>query len=170
MLVKDELRAEIIQTRAAFHELLAQIPDEAFSMPSENPAWTIGEVLFHMSLAPRFMVTDLKAIISRPWLARIFTALVPDALFHRINERFTRYGARNLNRKFLAEQYDRAHDRALKTLETLQESDLQKSVEYPGYDPLLSGTVTVERLYRYVKLHFDIHAGQIRERVGRILV
>ena len=81
MSVKDELRAEIIQTRAAFHELLAQIPDEAFSMPSENPAWTIGEVLFHMSLAPRFMVTDLKAIVSRPWLARIFSALVPDALF-----------------------------------------------------------------------------------------
>lgn len=170
MSIKDELRAEMIETRAAYHHLLAQIPDEIFSMPSDNPAWTIGEVLFHMSLAPRFMVTDLKAILTSPWLARIFMALVPEALFHRVNERFTRYGARNLSRAFLAEQYDRAHERALKSLEALQETDFSKAVQYPGYDPLLSGVVTVERLYRYVKIHFDAHAGQIRERLSGILV
>jgi hypothetical protein len=139
-------------------------------MPSDNPAWTIGEVLFHMSLAPRFIVTDLKAIISRPWLAKIFLALVPDTLFHRVNERFTRYGARRLSRMFLAEQYDKAHARALRSLESLQETDFQKSVQYPGYDPLLAGVVTVERLYRYIKLHFEAHAEQIRKRLDGILV
>lgn len=170
MSIKDELRAEMIETRAAYHRLLAQIPDEAFSMPSDNPAWTIGEVLFHMSLAPRFVVTDLRMIISRPWLARVFATLVPAALFHRLNEFFTRYGSRNLNRTFLAEQYDRAHARALKSLEGLQETDFSKAVQYPGYDPLLSGVVTVEKLYRYINFHFEAHAGQIRERLSGILV
>jgi len=170
MSLKDELRAEMIETRAAYHRLLAEIPDKAFSQPSDNPAWTIGEVLFHMSLAPRFMVTDLKVIISRPWLAKVFMTLVPEALFHRINQRFTRYGARNLNRGFLAEQYDMAHARALTSLEALQETDFQRSLNYPGYDPMLEGVVTVERLYRYIKLHFEAHAGQIRERLDGILV
>ncbi|HSL46451.1 MAG TPA: DinB family protein [Anaerolineales bacterium] len=170
MSIKDELRAEMNETRAAYHRLLAQIPDDAFSMPSDNPAWTIGEVLFHMSLAPRFVVTDLRVIISSPWLAKIFMTLVPNTLFHRVNERFTRYGARKLNRIFLAEQYDWAHARALKSLEALQETDFSKSVQYPGYDPLLSGVVTVGRLYRYIKIHFEAHASQIRERLDGILV
>jgi hypothetical protein len=168
--IKEELRAEMIETQAAFHRLLAEIPDEALSLSSDNPAWTIGEVLFHMSLAPRFMVTDLKAIISQPLLAKILRVLVPESLFHRLNERYTRSGARRRNRKFLAEQYDRAHARALRALEALEEADFQKSVQYPGYDPLLAGTVTVERLFRYIKLHFEAHAEQIRERLGGSLV
>jgi hypothetical protein len=167
---KDELRAELTQTHTAFHALLAEIPDEAFSKPSDNPAWTIGQVLFHMSLAPRFMTTDLMIIISRPWLAKIFASLVTVSVFDRLNEFYTRYGSRKLNRAFLAEQYDRAHERMMKSLENLQETDFQKSLQYPGYDPLLSGVVTVERLFRYIKLHFDVHAGQIRERMRRILV
>jgi hypothetical protein len=123
-----------------------------------------------MSLAPRFMVTDLRMILAQAWLVRAFALLVPAALFHRINEFFTRYGSRKLNRGFLAEEYDKAHQRAMNSLEALQETDLQKSVQYPGYDPLLSGEVTIERLYRYIKLHFDVHAGQIRERLDGILV
>ena len=170
MSVKDELRVEMIQTREAFHGLLAEIPDEAFSRPSDNPAWTIGEVLFHMSLAPRFMVTDLRAIIAQGWLARVFAILVPAALFHKLNESFTRYGSRNLNRAFLAEQYEKAHERAMASLESLHETDFQKSLHYPGYDPMLSGNVTVERLYRYIKLHFEAHERQIRERLAGILV
>ena len=170
MSLKDELRAELIQTRDAFHALLAEVPDEVFSKPSDNPAWTIGEVLFHMSLAPRFMTTDLRMIISRPWLARVFAVLVSRSLFDSLNAFLTRYWSRNLDRKFLGEQYDRAHERALRSLEGLKESDFQKSLQYPGYDPILSGEVTVERLYRYIKLHFVSHASQIRERLDGILV
>jgi hypothetical protein len=170
MSIKDELRIELTQTREAYHRLLADVPEEAFSKPSDNPAWTIGEVLFHISLAPRFMTADLRIIMSRPWLAWIFFKLVPASLFHRLNEFFTRYWARNLNRTFLTEQYDQAHERAMKSLEMLEELDFRKSLNYPEFDPLLSGVVTVERLYRYMKLHFEVHAQQIRERLDGILV
>lgn len=170
MTIKEKLRLELTETRNNFHALLAEIPDAAFSQPSDNPAWTIGEVLFHMSLAPRFMTTDLRIILTRPRLARIFAAFVPVPLFNRVNDLYTRFGARNLNRSFLQDQYDKAHQRALKALNALQESDFQTTVLYPGYDPQLSGVVTVERLFHYIKLHFDSHAGQIRERLGGILV
>ena len=170
MSLKDELRIELIQTCNAYHAFLDEIPDKAFSKPSDNPAWTIGEVLFHMSLAPRFMTTDLRMIISRPWLGRIFVLLVPRSLFDRLNDFYTRYGARNLSRSFLVEQYDKAHRRALRSLESLQEDDFQKSMQYPGYDPILAGDVTVEKLYRYIRLHFEFHAEQIRKKLRGILV
>lgn len=170
MSLKEELRAELIQTRDDYHVLLAEVPDEAFSQPSDNPAWTIGEVLFHMSLAPRFMSTDLRIIISRPWMAKVFAVLIPISLFNRLNAFLTRFWSRNLDRSFLAEQYDRAHERAIRSLEGLTEDDFQKSLHYPGYDPILSGEVTVERLYRYMKLHFEAHAAQIRESLNGILV
>jgi hypothetical protein len=166
MTIKDELRLDLTQTCEAYHALLAEIPDEAFSRLSDNPSWTIGEVLFHMSLAPRFMTTDLKMIISRPWLAKVFAALVPQSIFDRLNDWYTRYGARNLSRSFLAEQYDKAHLRVLKSLETVQEDEFQKTMFYPGYDPILAGDVTVERLFHYIKLHFEEHAGQIRKILG----
>jgi hypothetical protein len=123
-----------------------------------------------MSLAPRFMVTDLRTILHQAWLARAFAIFVPAPLFHRLNEFFTRYGSRRLNRAFLAEQYDRAHERAIRSLEALQEVDFHKSLRYPDYDPLLSGEVTIERLFHYIKLHFEVHAGQIRESLDGILV
>ena len=170
MNLKEELRLELIETRNNFHALLAEIPDVAFSQPSDNPAWTIGEMVFHMSLAPRFMTTDLRIILTRPLLARMFVAFVSVPLFNRVNDFYTRFGARKLTRSFLQDQYDKAHQRALKALDALQESDFQTSVSYPGYDPQLSGVVTVERLFRYIRLHFDSHAAQIRERLGRILV
>ena len=166
MTIKDELRVELIETCAAYHAFLAEIPDQAFSQPSDNPAWTIGEVLYHMSLAPRFMTTDLKMIMSRPRLARVFATLVPQSVFDRLNDWYTRYGARKLNRSFLSEQYDNAHRRVLNSLETVQEEDFQKSMLYPGYDPILAGDVTVERLYHYIKLHFEEHASQIRKSLG----
>jgi hypothetical protein len=83
---------------------------------------------------------------------------------------FVRHGSRNLSRASLAEEYDKAHARALRSLEALHDGDFQKSLRYPGYDPMLAGVVTVERHYRYIRLHFDAHAGQIRERLDGFLV
>lgn len=165
MSVKDELRAEMVQTQNDFHKLLNEIPDAALALPSDNPIWTIGEVLYHMSLAPRLLVTDLRIILGQPVLAKIFTFLVPASLFHRLNETLTRRGANGLDRASLAHEYDKAHTRALQALDALSETDLQKSLPYPGYDPMLAGDVTVEKLFHYVQMHFAAHEKQIRDRV-----
>jgi len=60
MTMREGIRQEIEASRTAFHELLNSIPDETFSLFSNNPAWTIGEVLYHLSLAPRFLSQDVK--------------------------------------------------------------------------------------------------------------
>jgi hypothetical protein len=162
MMKRESLEAEIEETRIRFHRLLASIPDSAFAKPSGNSAWTIGEVLYHMSLAPRFLVEDVRMISGQRWLYRLIPLLFPKSLFDWLNAKWTRFGARNLNRQFLLDEYDKAHHKTLAALRNTSEDELSKSLEYPDWDPLLSGSVTMERLFHYVKAHFDAHEQEIR--------
>ncbi len=159
---KEQLEQELEETLVAYRQLLKDIPDEALKFRSDNPAWTIGEVLYHMSLAPRMLTTDLSMIIGDRWTYRLIPAIVPKGLFDWLNKVYTRFGARNANHKFLHHEYNKAHLTVIKALESVSEEELDKSIRYPDWDPLLAGEVTVERLFHYVKIHFDAHAGQIR--------
>ena len=165
MSTKEVLRQEIEETKVRFHELLDFVPDEAFSLPSDNPAWTVGEVLYHMSIAPRNLGKDVKMIMGQSWLYRLFPKIMPKALFNWGNKHLTRYGARQLSREFLARKYDEAHNLTIKALDSLDETDFTKHVEYPDWDPMLSGDVTLERLFHYIKAHFESHDAQIRQIV-----
>ncbi len=162
MTTREALQKEIEETRIRFHQLLDEIPDSAFDKPSGNAAWNVGEVLYHMSIAPRFLVEDVRMISGQRWAYRLIPILFPKRLFDWLNARLTRYGARHLSRQFLADEYEKAHRRTLETLSKLNEGDMQKSLEYPDWDPLLSGKVTMERLFHYVKAHFDSHEEEIR--------
>lgn len=166
MPTRENLRIEIEETRKSFHQLLESIPDEAFRLPSENPAWTIGEVLYHMSIAPRMLGTDAKMILNQNWLYRLIPVIIPKKLFDWLNKILTKYGARNLTREFLAAEYDKAHLATIKTLDEVKEADFEKKLNYPDWDPLLSGEVTLERLFHYVKLHFEVHSVEIRKRIS----
>ena len=64
MSTREKLPLEIEATKMAFHKLLDSIPVEAYDLPSDNPAWTVGEVLYHMSIAPRMLGKDVKMIKS----------------------------------------------------------------------------------------------------------
>ena len=159
------LRLEIEATHQRFHDLLNLIPDESFSLPSSNPAWTVGQVLYHMSIAPRLMILDVQMISGQRWIYRLIPRLMSKNMFDWLNVRLTRYGARNISRQFLADHYDQAHNSVLQVLDTLPESDFARSLPYPDWDELLSGEVTMEYLFGYIKRHFDSHAAQISNAV-----
>jgi hypothetical protein len=160
--VREELRAGMETTRVAFHALLDSLTDEDWHKPSGNPAWTIGQVAFHMTLAPRMLPADVRLIrrgrrIPKP----------PAFLFNRLNVLLTRLGARRLTRQIVSEKYDTAHALAVGALDTIGEDEWGKGLDYPSWDPLLSGHVTLERLFRYLTVHFECHAAQIREGLSR---
>ena len=125
MSIREELQQEIEETRQAFHALLASIPDEAFDLPSDNPAWTIGEVLYHMSIAPKMLGTDVKMIVSQTWLYKIIPAIIPKKFFDWTNKHLTRWGARNLTRELLKEEYDKAESVAEDILDMLENLHLE---------------------------------------------
>lgn len=158
---RERLRQEIEATHQAFHRLLNAIPDDAFALSSGNPAWTIGQVLYHMSIAPRFMILDVQMIGGKRWIYRLLPLLMPKRVFDWLNVHLTRYGARNLSRQFLMDEYYRAHATVLKVLDALSDEDFAKSMPYPDWDVLISGQVTMEYLFGYIKRHFDSHAAQI---------
>ncbi len=164
---RDRLRLEIVATHQAFHRLLASLPDEAFSQPSSNPAWTNGQILYHMSIAPRLMILDVQMISGKRWIYRLLPYLMPERVFNWLNVRLTRYGARHISRQFLSDEYDRAHTTILRVLDTLSEADFAKSMPYPDWDVLLSGEVTMEYLFGYIKRHFDSHKIQIEDAFVR---
>lgn len=165
MSIRDELHQEIEDTRDAFQQLLEKVPDEALSRPSHNPAWTIGEVLYHMSLAPSLMVADVSMITSQRKIFEFIPQLIPQALFDWANKVYTRSKGRNLSRQELADAYDQATAKILKTLEAVEDEDFNKSAVYPGWDPLLCGEVTLVQLFHYVKAHFEVHEEQIRDLI-----
>lgn len=153
---RESIRAELESTRRASHRLLDQLSDHDLGLQSLNPVWTVAEVLYHMSLAPGNPPNDL-ALIRR--LKRI--TKIPAGPFNWLNERLTKIGARDATKEILAEGYDRAHEKTLGALDSIQDDEWQRGVDYPDWDPFLSGYVTIERLFRYFTLHFESHARDI---------
>lgn len=157
----QEIRAELEATREAYHTLLSALTDEDWPRPSGNEAWTVGQLMYHMTIAPRMLPTDVR-IIRRGGRA----PRVPAFLFNGLNVLMTRWGARKWTRLTVGQAYDEAHAATLAVLETIQDDEWARGVEYPDWDPMLSGFVTIERLFRYLPLHFEAHAGQVRQGLG----
>lgn len=159
--ISQQLRAEMEETRGDFHALLDEVPEADYGKPSLNPVWTIAEILYHMSVAPRNLRLDVGLIKRFKWIPH-----PPAGPFNRLNVYMTRRGARNATKESLAEAYDEAHQKAIQALESVKDSEWDNGVDYPDIDPMLSGYVTMETLFHYIKRHFDAHEKDIRLALG----
>lgn len=159
--LRQELRAELEATRVAYHVLLDLLSDDDWHRPSGNPAWTVGQVIYHMTMAPRMLPSDVRMIRR----GRRAPGL-PAFIFNSLNVLVTRWGARKHTPETVGQAYDAAHAAALAAFDTIQDHEWAKGVEYPEWDPMLSGFVTIERLFRYLSLHFKVHAEQIRQALA----
>jgi hypothetical protein len=154
----EEMRAELEATREAYHALLDTLSDEDWRKASGNPAWTVGQLMVHMTFAPRMLPADVKLIRRGGWMPKL-----PAFLFNWSNVLMTRWSARKESVHTVGALYDAAHDNALRVLETIQDEEWSLGREYPDWDPMLSGYVTLERLFRYLASHFKVHEEQVRQ-------
>lgn len=164
---REELVIELESTRREYHHLVESVLQETYGYPSANPAWTIGDVLYHITLGPPAIRAEIWMIRHAGWL---FSALLNNGtagIFNKGNALFARHPKR-ITPQILIQSYEKGHSGLLTSLEGMQDADFDKSVRYPAsFVTELAGVVTVERLFRYTKLHFEIHASQIRgERPG----
>ena len=155
---REEIRAELEATREAYRALLDSLSEEDWKKASGNPAWTVGQVLVHMTFAPRMLPADVGMIRRGGWMPRL-----PAFLFNWSNVLMTRWMARKETIHTVGALYDAAHASALAVLDTIQDDEWELGREYPDWDPMLSGYVTLERLFRYLKLHFEVHREQVRQ-------
>lgn len=166
MLIKDQLRAELEETRQAYHQLLAEVTEEDWDLPTPNPAWTLGEMLYHITAATQNIPLDVALIRRAPWLPN-----PPIGFLNTLNGPLTRWGATQYLRAALAEKFDRDHAALLALLDTVQDDEWTHGREYLAYDPpLLEGFVTIETLFHYQKFHFDEHAKDIRATLDLLRV
>jgi hypothetical protein len=167
METRERLIQEIEETRMAFYSLLNSVPEEAFSLPSDNPAWDIQQVFYHIAIVPRYIDFEVQMIRRQVRAYQLVPRLVPKRLFDWLNARLTRIGARGMTRQRLGKVYEQSYRAALHSLDKVADEDFEKSLVYPLWDPLLAGEVTVAYLFGYIKRHFDSHAAQIEKALPK---
>jgi hypothetical protein len=159
--IQESLRAELESTREAFHVFAESIDEGDWQKPSVNPAWNVGALVYHMTVALQFLPEDVQVIRRFRRMPR-----PPAFLFHRFNEWYTRFMARRYSPQTVGEAYDKAHDRVMTVLASIRDDEWERGLEYPGWDPMLSGFVSLETLFHYPKRHFEAHREDVRQSLA----
>lgn len=160
----ERIRAELEESSIQFHALLDSLTDEDWNAPSRNPAWTNGQLLFHMVFA--FMLVPalfwmirfwsrLPDRFSR-WFARGLDFLTP--VFNWFNALGPRGQAVVFGRGRIGAIYDRAHRSILRKIDSLGGDEWSLGMHYPRrWDPAFGDFMTFEDLFRYPTRHFRRH-------------
>lgn len=160
-MIKQEIEEELEATYARVIALIESIPETDYSLPTDNPAWTVGDILFHITLGPRALAFEAWMITHMRGPFQFGMRRFPSRLFNRGNAWFGRQGKR-VSRQGLLKAYGKAHAVIRSRLRRTREEDFAKSVVYPtDFVSELEGEVTVERLFRYVAGHFEAHERQL---------
>ncbi|MCP5097105.1 MAG: nitroreductase family deazaflavin-dependent oxidoreductase [Chloroflexi bacterium] len=153
---RNKLRQELVETRTAYHALVAEIPESLWDRPTANPAWNIGTLLFHITIALKFFPGDLKMLRN----GRFITP--PKKLFDKLNEWYTSWAARKHNPQSLLIEYNKVHTRVMHLLDDIKEDEWQLSGIYPDINENLAGEQTIENMFHYLTRHFWEHEAEIR--------
>jgi hypothetical protein len=150
------LQAEIEHTREKFQRFLITIPEEALQCPSKDSAWTNAEILYKISISPLVIPSILKRNFGT-WSHLVIPRIVTGSLLVKSKERFIRSHAGRATLRTFADEYQLSCNEALKILDGFLEKDFKKTLSIMEPAPLLSGQVTVEQLFHYVKNYFDTY-------------
>ncbi len=166
-MTRQELEQELEETHCRFIALVESIPEANYSLPTNNPAWTVGDILFHITLGPRALGLEIWMTIHAAGLYNFLMRHFPSRLFNSVNAWFGRGRSRRVSRQGLLRAYGKAHAVIQSRLRRTREEDLGKTVIYPAdFVSELAGEITVERLFRYVTEHFEGHVKQLEIASG----
>lgn len=165
--LKEDLAQELEVTRQNFHHLLDSVPEALYTHRSANPAWTIGDVLYHLTIGLPALRFEIWMIRSTPWMFKILNDTT-SRIFNWGNALFARQPKR-ITRQRLSKAYEAGHAGLMSSLRRVREEDFAKLVNYPAaFVSELAGVVTIERLFHYVTLHFEVHEEQIKSAIRSI--
>jgi hypothetical protein len=105
--LKEQFAQDLESTRLGFHHLLDSVPEALYSHPSDNPAWTIGGVLYHITLGPPAIRLEILMIRYAPWMFKLLTNST-SRLFNWGNALLARDPAR-ITRQTLTNAYGKGH-------------------------------------------------------------
>jgi hypothetical protein len=160
------LRAELETTRQAFHALLATLTPADWDRPSHNPRWTIGEVLWHITLY-LFVIPEQLIWLQGNNFPEPFTESADE--LNEGNVEQTREGAHEQTFVTIAQAYEDGHAATLAALASVRDHEWPIGVRMPDMGPTFTGEFrTIEALFRYHARHFAEHAAQISAGKGHL--
>ena len=161
---KTELEQELDETHRRFVALVESIPESEYPLPTDNPAWTVGDILFHITLGPRALALEAWMTIHATGLYNLLMRHFPSRFFNSVNAWFGSGRSQRVSRQRLLKAYGKAHAVIKSRLRRAREEDLLITAVYPlDYVSDLKGEVSVERLFRYVTGHFEEHERALRK-------
>lgn len=148
--VKDELRQNFEEARAAFFRVLDGIDDTQWNLPSANPKWSIGATFAHicggLGTVPLRM-TSAREGKPKQWMPRF--------VFDFVNTMLSRKLGRQYDRISIRRYFDEQYVAALAQLEGVKDSEWD----------LVSRTYiqrwTVRELFAYQPAHIAEHLASI---------
>ena len=161
--LKEDLMLDLEAARLNFHHLLDSVPEASYVHPSLIPAWTNGNVLYHITIGLPAIRFEIWMIRHVPWVFKVLNDTT-SKIFNWGNALFARHPKR-INRQGLIKAYEAGHAGLMSSLRRMDESDFARSVIYPeSFVSELAGVASIERLFRYIKLHLEVHTGQLNVR------
>jgi hypothetical protein len=151
------LRAEIVATQGAYRELVGRIGDAQWGLKSGNPAWTCGQLAWHMASGTGFIAGQIDG-------ARKGKALNPPSflmpVIYKVSEVRVRIASRKATRESVLADFDAGIARLLGVLDGVGDAELSVSAKAFGE------TRTIAQMFRMTTEHFAEHAPEIRNVIG----
>jgi hypothetical protein len=152
---REAIRAELKTTRAAYHEFLNSLSPEDWGKKSGNPAWSVGQLMWHIAwgdgFAPRAVADCKRGRGLNP----------PQFITNTVNMLITRWGARRATPQSVAEKYDAVHTAILAALDEVKEDEWDRGAKIFGE------FFTVESVLRSPVSHFKEHEADVLKGLGR---
>lgn len=149
------LRAQLEETRAAYHRLMESLTDADWQRTAFPTAWTVGEVMNHLADTLADKPAAIAAVRSGKQnymnLPSFLSWLAP-----RINYLLVKKSARGKSRQAVLAHYNQAHAALLATIDGIQDSEWQLGAFCYG-----EGYKTVLDLCYMPVSHLHEHAAQI---------
>ena len=153
---RTALRAEIESARKDFHELLASLSDEDWRKKSANPAWSVGQLMWHLGRGAEFSVQAVE------YCRKGRAPNPPSWLIGPGNVLLTRFGSRGATRASAGEKYDRGQEALLACLDGVRDDEWDKGARIYGSD------YTIASAFRIVAEHYREHETDIMKGLGRV--
>ena len=141
------LRAELEATRQTFRQIVESLPAERWRQPSPSSAWTVGEVLVHLTWAIEYLPREVEQ-------ARLGKGMfnMPKWLGDPLSYWYVRWLARGAAPDAIGRRYDDAMDATLRTLDAIGEDEWTRGADFYG-----EGFHTVADLFREPAKHLAEH-------------
>lgn len=152
---REQLRAGLLDAQRAYHALLASLSDADWRAKSANPAWSVGQLMWHLALGTGFIASEAEAI--RAGKGRN----PPQFLVNPVNVLWTRLGSRGATPTSVAEKYDAGMTRLLAAFDGVRDDEWGRGARRYGH------VRTLAMEFQAAVDHVAEHGAQVREGIGR---